>query len=131
MSYVSSHTYETVYILKAGISESDSSTIHQKVDNVIQKFAGKLHTRDDWGLRELAYPIEKETNGRYCIAVYEGNSGVVEEIERHFRISDDVIRYLTVMVPRDYDYTKVKKQIHTIEEEVKKNRESRAKLGRY
>ena len=129
MSYASSHTYETLYLLRPGISESDANAIHQKVDNVIQKFSGKLRTRDDWGVKELAYTIEKERNARFCLAVYEGAGGVVEEIERHFRISDDVVRYLTVAMPTDYDYNKVKKQMHASEEEVMQNRESRMKKG--
>lgn len=130
MSSPSSHSYETVYVLKAGISENDAATIHQKVDNVITKFSGKVKSRDDWGTKELAYPIEKEKSGKYNIVVYNGNSGVVEEIERHFKILDDVIRYITVAVDSEYEYGKVKKQIHTAEEEIQKAREFRKKEGR-
>lgn len=127
MSSASTHTYETVYILKPSVSENDASTIHAKVDSVIAKFQGKLQHRDDWGTKEMAYPINKESNGHYVVAVYTGQSGVVEEIERHFKISDDVMRFLTVMVEKDYDYTKSKKQIAASEEEVKRNRELRKK----
>lgn len=127
MSSPSSHVYETIYVLKSGISDPDAGIIHQKVDNVITKFEGSLRHRDEWGLKELAYPINKETMGRYTAVVYSGKSGVVEEIERHFKISGDVIRFITVAVEADYDYTKSKKQIHASEEEVKKNREMRKK----
>lgn len=127
MSSPSSHLYETVYVLRPSISDSDASTIHQKVDNVISKFQGKIVNRDDWGTKELAYEIDNERNGRYNVVLYSGNSGVVEEIERHFKILDDVIRYLTVAVEGAYDYDKVKKQIHTAEEEMKKARELRKK----
>lgn len=123
MSYPSSHTYETVYVLKSSLSDSDADAIHQKVENVISKFEGKVGHKDDWGLKELSYPIEKHTHGRYTVLVYSGKGGVVEEIERHFKISDDVIRFLTVAVPADYDYTKGKKQMAMFEEEAKRNRE--------
>ncbi len=123
----SQNTYETYYILKPGMTEADLTAIHDKVDTVISKFQGKLVNRDNWGVRELAYPIEKQTNGNVSIAVYTGNAGVVEEIERHFRILDDVMRFLTVRVPADYDYEKVKKQITQSEEEVKHAREQRKK----
>jgi small subunit ribosomal protein S6 len=125
MSRPSTHQYETFYILRSGISDSDASVIHQKVDNVITKFQGKLRNRDDWGLKELAYTIRKENSGKMCVIQYGGNGGVVEEIERHFRISGDVIRYLTVSIAEDYDYTKIRKQIHASEEEQKKNKEFR------
>lgn len=127
MSQPSSHTYETVYVLKSGLSDSDAAAIHQKVDNVINKFSGQLKTRDDWGLQQLAYPIENETMGKYAVVVYTGQSGVVEEIERHFKISADVVRYLTTSVEPDYDYAKVKKQVALSEEEMKKAREMRKK----
>lgn len=126
----SNHHYETIYVLKSKLSDSDSSAVHQKVDNVISKFQGKLAHRDEWGLKELAYPIDDETNGRYTVIVYSGNSGVVEEIERHFKISDDVIRFMTVRVDADYDYNKYKKQMHMFEEEAKKNREFREQKKR-
>ena len=127
MSTFSTHTYETVYILKPSLSETDAGVIHQKVDNVIAKFQGKVKARDDWGLKELMYPIRKEGTGRFSVVVYTGNSGVVEEIERHFKILDQVIRYLTVCVDADYDYAKAKKQMQFTEEEVKRSRELRKK----
>lgn len=127
MSLASTHTYETVYILKSSLSDDDSSAIHTKVDSVIQKFDGAVKQRDDWGLRDLAYNIDDETMGRFNIVVYNGKAGVVEEIERHFKISPDVIRFITVAVETDYEYGQVKKQMVTAEEEMKKNRELRKK----
>lgn len=130
MSYKSSHKYETVYILKSGLPDSETATIHQKVDNVIEKFGGKVLYRDDWGLTQLAYPINDETMGRYTVVGYQGKSGVVEEIERHFKILNDVIRYITVQSAPDYDYNKIKKQMALAEEEIKKNREAKEQRKR-
>jgi small subunit ribosomal protein S6 len=130
MSSTSSFTYETVYILRSGVSESDASTIHQKVDNVISKFSGKLINRDDWGNKELAYEIDGETNGKYSVIHYNGKGGVVEEIERHFKILDDVVRFMTVKVDKTYDYSKFKKQLLASEEEMKRNKEAREQRKR-
>ena len=125
MSYPSAFHYETIYILRPGISDTDATTIHQKIDAVIAKFQGTLKHREDSGIKEMAYEIDKEKSGKYSTIVYSGKGGVVEEIERHFKISEDVIRFLTVAQTADYDYTKVKQQIHLGEEEQKKNREFR------
>ncbi len=127
MSYTSTNTYETVYILRPSLTEANAGAVNAKVDSVIDKFSGKIKAKDDWGLRELAYPIEKETMGRYNIVVYTGNSGVVEEVERHFKISNDVMRFLTVAVPADYDYEASKKAIVLAEEELRKIREAKKK----
>lgn len=119
--------YETMYVLRSGLSDSDAATIHSKIDSVIQKFQGALKQRDDWGLRELAFEIDNERMGRYCVIGYTGAGGVVEEIERHFKISSDVIRFMTLRVAPEYDYSKKKKEILQSEEEVKKAREIRKK----
>lgn len=122
---LATHFYETVYILKPSLSDDDANVIHQKVDNVIAKFKGTVKTREDWGLKELAYPVNDQTNGRYVIINFNGEGGVVEEIERHFKIISDVMRYLTVAVESDYSLEKIKKQIKLAEEEAKKAKELR------
>lgn len=127
MSYPSTNTYETVYILRPSLSDANCGAIHSKVDSVIEKFNGAIKSRDDWGLRELAYPIDKEGMGKFNVVVYKGDSGVVEEIERHFKISNDVIRFLTVAVTEDYDYGVAKANIAAAEEEMKKIREAKKK----
>lgn len=130
MSKSTTNRYETVYILKSGSPEADMEQIHSKVDKVIEKYDGKVIQRDNWGLNRLAYAINDETMGLYSVVVYQGKSGVVEEIERHFKILPEVIRYLTVQVEADYDYNKVKKQISAAEEEVRKNREAKEQRKR-
>jgi small subunit ribosomal protein S6 len=54
---------------------------------------------DEWGTRELAYPIQKQTRGFYVLLQYRGQPGVVKELERNLRISDDVLRYVSVRLP--------------------------------
>ncbi len=125
------HNYETVYILRASLADAATNAIHQKVDGVIQKFEGSLVGRDDWGVREMAYSIDDEKSGRYIVLGYNGKPGVVEEIERHFRISPDVLRFLTVAVEETYSYDSLKKQIAFAEEEQKKNREARDQRKRF
>lgn len=127
MSTASSHTYETMYVMRPGTSDADAATINQKIDTVVGKFSGKLMGRDDWGVKELAYMVKDQTNGKYFVIQYTGKMGVVEEIERHFKILDDVIRFMTVQVPANYDYEAMKKQLANSEEEMKRNREARKK----
>jgi len=122
---IKTNRYETVYILRPTVSEGDSGAISGKISSVISKFKGKVEETEDWGVRDLSYSINKFKTGRFNVVVYNGTAGVVQEIERHFKISDDVIRYLTVGVESDYDYKKVRKQITTAEEEYRKNREAR------
>lgn len=113
--------YETVYITDPSLSENENKTIHEKIDQIVAKFDGQLKHRDDWGLRELAYQINNESNGHYFVVTFSGKGGVVEEIERNFKISEKVIRFLSVQTAADYDYVKEKKLFQPVaEEDIKK-----------
>ncbi len=127
MSQTANHNYETVYILRPGLTADGATAIHQKFDTVVAKFEGAVEHREDWGMRELAYEIDDERSGNYHVVVFNGKAGVVEEIERHFRIVGDVIRYLTVSLPKGYDFKLVRKHIQDTEEEVKRAREAKKK----
>ncbi len=118
-------TYETVYILESGLSDTDVKSVDSKMDAVVEKMGGSLIVRDDWGVCELAYPIGKAKSGRYVVGVYAGPAGVVEEIERHFKISSHVIRFLTVKSPKNYDYSVVRRQTHGFDEDRKRERAAR------
>lgn len=122
----SEHFYETVYIMRPTVSDDEADAINKKVDGVISRFEGELKVRDDWGNKELAYGISHHTNGRYVVVNYTGKAGVVEEIERHFKILADVMRYITVVVDPEYKYAKIKKQMEFAEEEQKKRNDMRA-----
>lgn len=124
------HHYETVYIFKSDITDTSAAAINEKIDSVITRFTGAVIARDEWGLRELAYPVDRQTMGRYCVVVYSGTSGVVEEIERHFKILPEVIRFISVKVDADYDYPKAIKAIQLAEEELKRARELRKRESR-
>lgn len=124
------HHYETVYIFKSDISDTSAAAINEKIDAVIGRYAGQIKARDEWGLRELSYPIDRQTMGRYNVVVYSGTSGVVEEIERHFKILPEVIRFISVKVEEDYDYSKQIKAIKDAEEELKRVREMRKRESR-
>ena len=86
-----------------------------------------MKVRDEWGSRDLAYVVKDCRSGKFCLINYTGNSGVVEEVERHFKILGDVIRYLTITLDSDYNYEQVKKQVGFGEEERKRLRELRGR----
>lgn len=88
--------YETIYIIRPGASEDDIVAIIERTNGVIEKLGGKIDELDRWGIKKLAYPINKETQGYYVFSEYAGVPEAVSEIERLFRIDDKVLKYLTV-----------------------------------
>lgn len=123
--------YETVYVLKSSTTEDAASQIQNKISGIIASYGGELQTSDTWDLRELAFPIKKETHGRYYILVYRGESGVVGEIERILKYSPSFLRVLSIQQNLDYDYAAAKKRLLQSEDEFRKMKEARKKNQGY
>lgn len=88
--------YETGFILSPGLSEEEAmGFIRQMADVVVQK-KGRMVKQDIWGKRRLAYPIKRHNEGVYIFFLYEGPGDVSQELERRFKQTDSVIRYLTI-----------------------------------
>lgn len=89
-------SYETIYIIRADLTDEAEKKIQDKVTEVVGRFGGKIESAKDLMKRPLAYRIAKHTKGHYFQLNYEGTGQVVEELERHLRLTEDVIRFLTV-----------------------------------
>lgn len=87
--------YETAIVFDPEVPEDRRKEFLAKLAGVIASFQGQVVKQDDWGVRKLAYPIRKKSNGYYSFLVYSGDRGVVEELERNIKIFDGILRYLT------------------------------------
>ncbi len=94
----SDREYETIYILKPGVTRESSEGISARIADVVSRGGGKLTRVENWGRRRLAYPIAKEKRGVYVYLKYVGKGGLVSELERNLRLADDVIKYQTVKI---------------------------------
>lgn len=93
-----SREYETIYILRPGVTNEGVAEVNQRVRGIIENMGGKILKVDNWGKRRLAYEIEKERKGIYLHWSYLATRGVVDEVERNMRMLDSVIRYMSVKV---------------------------------
>jgi small subunit ribosomal protein S6 len=88
--------YETGFIISPSLSEEETEQfVGQMADIVVQK-KGRMIQQDVWGKRKLAYPIKKFQEGFYVFFQYEGEGEVSQELERRFKQTDAVIRFMTV-----------------------------------
>jgi small subunit ribosomal protein S6 len=67
-----------------------------KFKKVVEAQEGVVSQIDEWGLRDLAYRIEKQTKGIYTLMQYRSSARAVEELERNLKLTDGILRYLTV-----------------------------------
>ncbi len=93
------HRYETLFILSPDLPEAQVRETIDRTRRLIEGMSGEVEEIQDWGLRELAYLIQKRSRGNYVLAQYRGSSSVVNELERTLRISDEVLRYTSVRIP--------------------------------
>lgn len=88
--------YETAFLISPNLSEEDMEKIILQMADIVSKKKGKMIKQDVWGKRKLAYPIQKFEEAVYVFFHYEGESGIPTELERRFKQTESVMRYLTV-----------------------------------
>lgn len=103
--------YETGFVLSPGLSEEETTQFIQQMAEIVALKKGRMVKQDIWGKRRLAYPIKRFQEGLYVFFTYEGGGDVSTELERRFKQSDHVIRFMTVLKdPRDLARRKKKKR---------------------
>ena len=88
--------YETGFLLAPNLSEEDTKKIINKMIEVISQKQGRLVRQERWGKRRMAYAIDRFGEAFYVFFHYEGRSDIPVELERRFKQSDAVLRYLTL-----------------------------------
>ena len=94
-------TYEVMYIVDPETPADRIEKLNEAVGKVIEKEGGTVVRMDDIGLRNLAYPIEKKTEGHYVLFEVDGTGQEIAELERRMRVNDMIIRFVTIRVDED------------------------------
>ncbi len=87
--------YETVFIATSVLSDAQVKETVGKFRGVITENGGQIISEEDWGLRKLAYPIQKKTTGFYYLIEFTGEGDIVAKLETQYRRDERVIRFLT------------------------------------
>lgn len=87
--------YETVFIATPVLSDAQLKELVSKFQGVITENGGQIVNRESWGLRKLAYPIQKKTTGFYFLMEFTGEGSLINTLETQYRRDERVIRFLT------------------------------------
>ncbi len=90
--------YECVFITRQDLSSADLEKTIEKYSKVIEEKDGKIVSKENWGLRNLAYKINNNRKGNYMLLNIEANGVAIKEMERVYKIDDDIIRFLTTKI---------------------------------
>ena len=91
--------YEIVFIVHPDQSEQVPGMVERYRSTVLAK-GGKIHRLEDWGRRQMAYPIQKMHKAHYVLMNIECNNETLEELEHAFKFNDAVLRHLIVKMDR-------------------------------
>ncbi len=88
--------YEMTYILNPVLEDDKFSELVAYVNKLIEDNGGEIAEVDEWGVKKLAYDVDKKSTGYYVNLYFEAPGTAVEKVERNMRIHDDIMRYLTL-----------------------------------
>lgn len=89
--------YESVVIINPNVDEEGVKALVQKFTDLINT-DGKVEKVDELGKRRLAYEVQKNKEGYYAVFYFEANPNLISELERIYRITDEVIKFMTIKV---------------------------------
>jgi len=93
------HRYETLFILHPELPEAQVRETNDRVRRLIESQGGQVAEMQDWGMRDLAYLIQKQSRGIYVLVQYSAVPAVVKELERTMKLADEVLRFVSVRLP--------------------------------
>jgi len=93
--------YEVLFIVAPNIEESDLENLVTQLSDVATNQGAHIAKVDRMGRRKLAYPIQKFHEGHYVVLTIEGSGAEIAELERRMRVTDAVIRYITIRIDED------------------------------
>lgn len=92
--------YETVFILNPVLSEDQAKDTVEKFVNVLTKANAEIINAENWGLKKLAYPINKKSTGFYNLIEFTAEPQVITTLETEYRRDESVMRFLTTVLDK-------------------------------
>jgi small subunit ribosomal protein S6 len=113
---VSDRVYEILFIADPNLGEPEVDTLTTQVQGYIEKEGGRIQKVEKWGKKRLAYLVKKQREGSYVLLSVEGGAALVKEVERRLRVTDGVLKFLTVRVDEELRKAEGRKARRAVEE---------------
>jgi small subunit ribosomal protein S6 len=93
--------YEIIFVVRPDVTDEDVEKLITQMQAVVSNSGGKVENVEKMGRRKLAYRIARQREGYYVLFVLEGSGDTVKEFERRLKVTDTVLKYLTVRVDEE------------------------------
>jgi small subunit ribosomal protein S6 len=94
-------TYELMFIVRPDMAEEDMDKLISTLDSAVTSTGGAVKNVEKMGKRRLAYIVQRFREGIYVLMTVEGSGGLIHELERRLRVSEPVIKFLTVRIDEE------------------------------
>lgn len=102
--------YEELFILRPDITEEEVTPVIEQVRGIVTQAGGTVDKEERWGVRKLAYRIEKRAEGYYVLIQFSAPANSVKELERRLRVNDAVLKFLTVRIDEKLKWLEKRKK---------------------
>ncbi len=119
--------YETIFIVKTDLGDEALAERVAWVTDLLTSNGAEVINVEQWGKKRLAYQVKKQKHGIYVLMHYEGNPKVVPELERNFKLSEDILKHLTVKLEGAQVEKARAAAVAAVEEEARRAEERSAK----
>ena len=96
------NNYETVFILTPVLSDAQMKEAVDKFKDILVAEGSEIVNEENWGLRKLAYPIQKKSTGFYTLIEFTGEPNTIAKLETQFRRDERILRFLTFRQDKDF-----------------------------
>ena len=121
---MSERVYEILFIADPNLGEPEVDALTAQVQGYIEKEGGRIQKVEKWGKKRLAYMVHGHREGSYVLIVTEGSTALVKEVERRIRVTDGVIRFISVRVDDELRKAERRKARRVLEEEKRRGRQA-------
>ncbi|MHB9055630.1 MAG: 30S ribosomal protein S6 [Paludibacteraceae bacterium] len=121
--------YEAVFILTPVLSDAQMKEAVDKFKAVLTDNGGTITNEENWGMRKLAYPIQKKSTGFYSLLQFDVEPNVIATLETQFRRDERILRFLTFRLDKyAYEYAEKRKHLKSQPKEVKEEKASKKEV---
>jgi len=90
--------YEKIMILDPGLDEEKIEEATQKVRDIIIRGGGEILKTENWGIRKLAYELNKREKGYYILLLFKSPPSLIPELERHARVTEEIVKIMIIKI---------------------------------
>ena len=94
-------TYEILFIADPNLTEAEVEALTEQVKGFVEKEGGRVDNVEQWGKKRLAYTVRKQREGYYVLLLVAAKGPLVREVERRMRVTDGIIKFITVRVDEE------------------------------